>query len=953
MSEATVCDFRKTEAIRSNIRKNELSGSNFSENKEISNNSWNDKANSMKARNVKDAANRNAYSGKNILLEKNNDHKEFDIFRQFNIPRNEGNFRQPPPIQRCQTPNRTRNSRPLLPYSPDFRIRQVRDLSTSSMICNASDPLIKEQYSRAKFCKTPEPMFYHNNGKTREHKFSGARRKNDHKFFNKKTSDGQNSNSDEAKPSKDSKRNLKKKGGFTSNQSNSNALSVPQLAVALSNLPDAQICMDDLVSRFYYGLKEVTDIALANPTLFDIKGNSLSLKSRNIICEKHLSVEGCKSLSDCFLLHICLGFVYGWCKDDACIYGHHWDSNHNKKYLSTSKLLNLPSKSLKKVVSKILTSNSDKNSLKICEDYIEGKCLKGMNCCDIHFCIKYLCGFCSSDSNCFLNHNIHQGRLDILMSNAGISMNESPRDILISFCHLTTIRDQIDSFTEKYKALVNSEKQSDQSGNIKGTSTKDDNTDDTHDANSKESQKTMWAYEFRGDVRVGEICYNSVESLCVNETLSCDRLHCSFHFHWQIKSNAPQFNYWVNLSTDFVIALEKAFCDPSIDKLILPSLDPASLPIITKGLIIILKGKTRWEADFDTMELVEIHRKDSAKQTSENISPVSSTKDGIGSTNLPILERLKLRRLCTQRPSNSGHHIPAPSIFNWYFLDKCNNWIEYGQIDSTGKENIRCNLTSKDIENAYNLKQNSIINFQSASFNYTLDLLKMKQTNLKTQVQRDVKRRPMPHITEEEKSSSDMELPSTWEPMGSDERVKRVTLSPFSKDYIDIIDLLQKSSTTVSVSKIERIQNPFHYRIFQQKVQEMTNIYKDPKLVDVRQLFHGTLPQCIQPICEQNFDWRLHGTHVGHAYGKGAYFSPFLSTSMGYSRQDASGNHLMLISCVAVGTTTLGSSGIVRPPMNSTYGIPYDSTVDQMSNPSIIVKYDKAEYYPQYIVTLR
>lgn len=40
------------------------------------------------------------------------------------------------------------------------------------------------------------------------------------------------------------------------------------------------------------------------------------------------------------------------------------------------------------------------------------------------------------------------------------------------------------------------------------------------------------------------------------------------------------------------------------------------------------------------------------------------------------------------------------------------------------------------------------------------------------------------------------------------------------------------------------------------------------KGVDERLLFHGTSPSHVSAICEQNFDWRLCGTH-GTMYGKG------------------------------------------------------------------------------------
>lgn len=40
------------------------------------------------------------------------------------------------------------------------------------------------------------------------------------------------------------------------------------------------------------------------------------------------------------------------------------------------------------------------------------------------------------------------------------------------------------------------------------------------------------------------------------------------------------------------------------------------------------------------------------------------------------------------------------------------------------------------------------------------------------------------------------------------------------------------------------------------------------KMVDERQLFHGTSTGLVDAICQQNFDWRVSGLH-GTSYGKG------------------------------------------------------------------------------------
>ena len=44
------------------------------------------------------------------------------------------------------------------------------------------------------------------------------------------------------------------------------------------------------------------------------------------------------------------------------------------------------------------------------------------------------------------------------------------------------------------------------------------------------------------------------------------------------------------------------------------------------------------------------------------------------------------------------------------------------------------------------------------------------------------------------------------------------------------------------------------------------------RFVNERQLFYGTSPEIVAAICNQNFDWRLHGTNAT-VYGEGSYFA--------------------------------------------------------------------------------
>lgn len=59
----------------------------------------------------------------------------------------------------------------------------------------------------------------------------------------------------------------------------------------------------------------------------------------------------------------------------------------------------------------------------------------------------------------------------------------------------------------------------------------------------------------------------------------------------------------------------------------------------------------------------------------------------------------------------------------------------------------------------------------------------------------------------------------------------------------------------------------------------------------------------------------------------------------------------MFVALVLVGDYTQGSSSYVRPPPKANGKTFYDSCVNQESDPSIYVIFDKQQIYPEYVIT--
>ena len=122
---------------------------------------------------------------------------------------------------------------------------------------------------------------------------------------------------------------------------------------------------------------------------------------------------------------------------------------------------------------------------------------------------------------------------------------------------------------------------------------------------------------------------------------------------------------------------------------------------------------------------------------------------------------------------------------------------------------------------------------------------------------------------------------------------------------------------------------------------------------ELKLLFHGTDDEdTVRGICYQNFDPRMHGKHAT-LYGKGAYFARDASYSHNYTA--STGKRYMFLADVLVGEYTKGDSNMQRPPKkhgqssNRQYEL-YDSTSDNVYDPSIFVIYAMEKCYPSYLI---
>ena len=92
------------------------------------------------------------------------------------------------------------------------------------------------------------------------------------------------------------------------------------------------------------------------------------------------------------------------------------------------------------------------------------------------------------------------------------------------------------------------------------------------------------------------------------------------------------------------------------------------------------------------------------------------------------------------------------------------------------------------------------------------------------------------------------------------------------------------------------------------------------------------------------------------AYGNGAYFARDASYSAKYSQHNSNGPYQMYRAKVLTGEYIKGDSSMRTPPSKNgpnNAHLLYDTTVDNVDEPTIFVTYCDTQAYPEYLVTFQ
>ncbi|XP_021254183.1 poly [ADP-ribose] polymerase 14 isoform X1 [Numida meleagris] len=272
------------------------------------------------------------------------------------------------------------------------------------------------------------------------------------------------------------------------------------------------------------------------------------------------------------------------------------------------------------------------------------------------------------------------------------------------------------------------------------------------------------------------------------------------------------------------------------------------------------------------------------------------------------------------------------NLIEWKYLEK----DSYVSFDS---------MTNLRLESAFIAKQKDVsvvINKKK----YTVDIGGRYATDEKGQ-------RITLTRTDKSADQESTALPEKWDDM-QNQQVKVVELKPDTKEYKQVAEMFLRTSPSLNlkIEKIERIQNPSLWKVYQIKKCQMDD--KNGNKNNEKLLFHGTSVDSLTFINSYGFNRSYAGRHAAQ-YGNGTYFAVNASYSAHdtYSKPDANGKKHMYLARVLVGEYSTGTQGAITPAAkNAGNSVDlYDSSTDNMNNPSMFIIFSDIQAYPEHLIT--
>jgi len=198
--------------------------------------------------------------------------------------------------------------------------------------------------------------------------------------------------------------------------------------------------------------------------------------------------------------------------------------------------------------------------------------------------------------------------------------------------------------------------------------------------------------------------------------------------------------------------------------------------------------------------------------------------------------------------------------------------------------------------------------------------------------------------------------PSTWTPMPDDPMQVLIVPVPDGPEKAEVLRLFRLTApASVHVKGVFYVQNLALWYSFALKKRTMLMAAMSAPGAAARyerRLFHGCPADLVPKIAQQGFNRSFTGATSGRAlFGKGVYFARDARYSMSpeYSPPDADGVRNMFLVRAVVGEVCKGVQDALTPAVRHGNQL-YDSTVDDVENPSIYVTYHDSQVYPDILI---
>lgn len=206
-------------------------------------------------------------------------------------------------------------------------------------------------------------------------------------------------------------------------------------------------------------------------------------------------------------------------------------------------------------------------------------------------------------------------------------------------------------------------------------------------------------------------------------------------------------------------------------------------------------------------------------------------------------------------------------------------------------------------------------------------------------------------------------LPPTWSPMRDSMTADMVELpegvekSRVQEYFLSKLGNYRSHARVVRVKRVQNVSMWQSYAVKRRLVVEreersMGKADAGDTLSTIERawLFHGTTEDIMPKITQQGFNRSFCGRNAT-MFGKGVYFArdSEYSARPQYAEPNAAGVQHMFLVRVVVGEYCMGVRDALTPEVRTGHLL-YDSTVNDMHNPSIFVTYHDAQAYPEYMV---